>query len=184
MTFNDHELVIGCRRNDRVSQRRLYDAYAGRMMVVCLRYVKSRDEAEDILQESFIKVFEKIDTFRFECPLSAWIKRIVVNTALNFLRDNRRYRFAEELETVQDEVTATVSDDLNWKDLLQLVQDLPPGCRTVFNLYAIEGYQHQEIAEMLGISEGTSKSQYSRAKSLLQRMLTSFPYRLSENGKV
>ncbi|MFT4032495.1 MAG: RNA polymerase sigma factor [Siphonobacter sp.] len=171
MTFDEHELVMGCRHNDRVSQRRLYDAFAGRMMVVCLRYVKSRDEAEDILQESFIKIFEKIGTFRFECPLGAWVKRIVVNTTLNYLRDNRRYRFAEELETVQDTVELTSTDELHWKDLLQVVQQLPAGCRTVFNLYAIEGYQHQEIAELLGISEGTSKSQYSRAKGLLQRIL-------------
>lgn len=180
MVFDEHELVMGCRRKDRVSQRRLYDAFAGRMLVVCLRYVKSRDEAEDILQESFIKVFDKIDTFRFECPLGAWIKRIVVNTTLNYLRDNRRYRFTEELDHVAEEVATTFSEELHWKDLLQLVQELPPGCRAVFNLYAIEGYQHQEIASMLDISEGTSKSQYSRAKSLLQRMLTN--HRMTENG--
>ncbi len=179
MTFDEQELVSGCRRKDRVSQRRLYDAFAGRMLVVCLRYVKSRDEAEDILQESFIKVFDKIDSFRFESPLAAWIKRIVVNTALNYLRDNRRYHFTEELEHVPEEVATTFTDDLQWKDLLSLVQELPPGCRAVFNLYAIEGYQHQEIATLLDISEGTSKSQYSRAKALMQKMLIN--HRIAEN---
>ncbi|MFN8358097.1 MAG: RNA polymerase sigma factor [Spirosomataceae bacterium] len=172
--LSEQEIIHGCRSNDRAAQRRLYDLYAGKMHVVCLRYARTTAEAEDILQEAFIKVFEKIGTFRQECPLSVWIKRIVVNTALNHVRTYHRWQDTVDAETVEGEIEDEHSgvSGFHFQELLQLVRELPTGCQTVFSLYAIEGYQHNEIAQLLNISEGTSKSQYSRARMLLQRMLT------------
>jgi RNA polymerase sigma factor (sigma-70 family) len=175
MAFDEREIVLGCRRNDRGSQRRLYDAYAGRMLVVCLRYTKDRADAEDVLQDAFVKVFDKIGTYRFESPLLGWIKAIVVNTALNHLRSRRPWQFTEDLDqTAAQELdpATTPLSGLHLTELMALIGRLPAGCRTVFNLYAIEGYPHHEIAELLGISEGTSKSQYSRARYLLQKLLS------------
>lgn len=154
-------------------QRLLYEQYAGKLFVVCKRYIKDAEDAEDVLQDAFIKVFKYIETFRFECPLEAWLKRIVINTALKQLRKQKPW----ENTTDVDEVASLLPQAdaslpaLNYKYLLQLIQELPPGCQTVFNLYAIEGYNHPEIAELLGISEGTSKSQFFRARALLQQKL-------------
>ncbi len=173
MPLDERAVVAGCSRNERGAQKRLYDAYAGRMLVVCLRYVKSRMEAEDVLQEAFVKVFEKIDTFRFESPLEGWVKKVVVNTALNYLRSQRQWTWIAPIETAENSVgeAASAPSGLHFQELIALVQQLPPGCRAVFNLYAIEGYNHREIADLLGVTEGTSKAQYARARHLLQGML-------------
>ncbi len=154
-------------------QRLLYERYAGKLFVVCKRYVKDADEAEDVLQDAFVKIYQHIGTFRFECPLEAWLKRIVINTALKHLRKQKPWENSTDIDELApmlpqaDESLPT----LNYKYLLQLIQELPPGCRTVFNLYAIEGYNHPEIADLLAISEGTSKSQLFRARTLLQQKL-------------
>lgn len=154
-------------------QRQLYERFAGKLFVVCKRYTKDADDAEDVLQDAFVKIFRHIDSFRFESPLEVWLKRIVINTALKHIRKQKPWEHTTDVE----EVAATLSQadeslpTLNYQYLLQLIQELPPGCRTVFNLYAIEGYSHPEIAEMLDISEGTSKSQFSRARFLLQQKL-------------
>lgn len=155
-------------------QQALYDKYSGQMYAVALRYAKMQQEAEDILQEAFIKVFQKIDTFRQDSSLVHWIKKVVINTALNSQR-SKLYMYpmvdVEELKSWTQEGTAI--SDFSHQELLQMVQELPDGCRVIFNLYAIEGYKHHEIAKMLEISEGTSKSQYSRAKMLLQQKVLS-----------
>lgn len=154
-------------------QRLLYERYAGKLFVVCKRYVKDADEAEDVLQDSFIKIYKHIDTFRFECPLEAWLKRIVINTALKHLRKQKPWENTDDIDDVAPRLPQADESlpALNYQYLLQLIQELPPGCRTIFNLYAIEGYNHPEIAELLGISEGTSKSQFFRARTLLQQKL-------------
>ncbi|GAB4131420.1 MAG: RNA polymerase sigma factor [Raineya sp.] len=143
------------------------------MLVVALRYTSGRLEAEDVLQESFIKVFKNIHSFRQDCSLETWIKRIVINTALKQNR-SKLYLFpaldVQDLSEDYQESTEFLSQ-LHYEDLLAMVQKLAPRYRVIFNLYAIEGYQHNEIAEMLGISEGTSKSQYSRAKQVLKEMI-------------
>lgn len=154
-------------------QRLLYERYAGKLFVVCKRYVKDTDEAEDVLQDAFVKVYQHIGTFRAECPLEAWLKRIVINTALKHLRKQKPW---ENTVDVNDLAPMLPQADeslpaLNYQYLLRLVQELPPGCRTIFNLYAIEGYNHPEIADLLDISEGTSKSQLFRARALLQQKL-------------
>ena len=140
-------------------------------MVVCLRYTKGVDEAEDILQEGFIKVFNAIKSFRQEAKLETWITRIMVNTALNAQR-KKMYLYpmvdVEDLHLPEQEISLS---GIHFKQLLELIQSLPQGCQIVFNMFAIEGYSHKEIAELLGISEGTSKSQFARAKSLLQQKL-------------
>ena len=171
---DEYALVEGCRRQDRIMQRLLYERYAGKLFVVCKRYIKDADEAEDVLQDSFVKIFRHIDTFRFECPLEAWLKRIVINTALKYLRKQKPWEITstdvQEVGSVLPQADESLPA-LNYQYLLQLIQELPTGCRMVFNLYAIEGYNHPEIARMLDIAEGTSKSQYARARSLLQQKI-------------
>ena len=154
-------------------QRQLYERFAGKLFVVCKRYVKDPDEAEDVLQDSFVKIYRSIGNFRFECPLEAWLKRIVINTALKHLRKQKPWEHTTDvLEMAPFLPQADQSlPTLNYQYLLGLVSELPPGCRTVFNLYAIEGYTHPEIADLLDIAEGTSKSQYARARNLLQQKL-------------
>jgi RNA polymerase sigma factor (sigma-70 family) len=169
--LGEQELIDGCRKGDRSFQRALYDRFSRKMLVVCLRYSKSSAEAEDILQEAFVKVFQGIKDFRQESKLETWITRIMVNTALNAQR-KKLYLFpmvdVEDTNLTEEEVSVT---GMNVQDLLDMIQSLPQGCQVVFNMFAIEGYSHKEIADMLGISEGTSKSQYARARSLLQNKL-------------
>lgn len=173
MLLDEKHLISSCRKQCPKAQKSLYEAFAGKMLVVAMRYTKGRLEAEDVLQESFIKIFKNISTFREECSLEVWIKRIVINTAL---KQNRSKLYLFPALDVQDlgedyqESTECLSQ-LHYEDLLAMVQKLAPRYRVVFNLYAVEGYQHYEIAEMLGISEGTSKSQYSRAKQILKEMI-------------
>ncbi|TAF32154.1 MAG: RNA polymerase sigma factor [Cytophagales bacterium] len=169
----EESIVSACISGDRKAQRKLYDTYSRKMYVVSLRYSKTTAEAEDILQEAFLKIFDAIGDFKYECPLDYWIKRIVINTAL---KHNRRKMDQMPFEEVSDlNYTPNLHDgdvsNHNFKDLLAMIQRLAPGCQVVFNLHAIEGFKHKEIAEMLSITEGTSKSQYARAKMLLQEML-------------
>ncbi len=169
--LNETELIAECRKGTRTFQKALYDCYCRKMMAVCLRYSKSTPEAEDVMQEGFVKVFHAIKDFRQESKLETWITRIMVNTALNAQR-KKLYLFpmvdVEEINIPDEEMSIS---GMHFTQLLELIQSLPQGCQMVFNLYAIEGYGHKEIAEMLGISEGTSKSQFARAKSLLQAKL-------------
>src|SRR6187455_1083572 len=169
--LSENELIEGCRKGNRASQKALYDRYCRKMLVVCLRYSKTTAEAEDILQEGFVKVFNAIKDFRQESKLETWITRIMVNTALNAQR-KKMYLYpmvdVEDLRLPEQEVSLS---GIHFNQLLELIQSLPQGCQIVFNMFAIEGYSHKEIAELLGISEGTSKSQFARAKSLLQQKL-------------
>ncbi len=169
--LGEQELIEGCRKPDRAIQKALYERYCRKMMVVCLRYSKSTLEAEDVLQEGFVKVFQGIKNFRGESKLETWITRIMVNTALNSQR-RKLYLLpmvdVTEIDLPEHEMSVS---DLNYSQLLDMIQSLPQGCQVVFNLFAIEGYGHKEIGELLGISEGTSKSQYARARSLIKSKL-------------
>lgn len=169
--LSENELIDGCRKGNRASQKALYDRFCKKMMVVCLRYSKSTPEAEDILQEGFVKVFQGLEGFRQDAKLETWMTRIMVNTALNHHR-KKLYLYpmvdVEDIDLPQTEVSLS---GIHFTQLLEMIQALPQGCQVVFNLFAIEGYGHKEISEMLGISEGTSKSQFARARSLLQRRL-------------
>ncbi|NQZ77492.1 MAG: RNA polymerase sigma factor [Ekhidna sp.] len=168
MSFTEEKLIKGCQKGKREFQQMLYDKYSEGMFLVALRYSKAQQEAEDILQEAFIKVFKNIKHFRKDSSLAYWIKRIVVNTALNHQRSKLYLYPMVDVSDLDDwsERESAISD-LSYEELLSLIQELPTGCQVIFNLFAVEGYKHHEIAEKLNISEGTSKSQYSRAKVLL-----------------
>ncbi len=145
------------------------------MYAVCLRYAGKAEEAEDILQEGFIKVFKKLDSYRGDGSFDGWVRRIFVNTAIeHFRRKKYLMPVTEKEENTIEGKGISVLDDLAARDIMALVQELSPGYRTVFNMYVVEGYTHKEIADMLGISEGTSKSQLSRAKVILQEMVKKF----------
>ena len=168
------QLIHACLQNDRNAQRKLYQTYAGRMLVVCSRYAQSSAEAEDILQDAFIKIFQNLSKFRAESTLGSWIKRIVVNTAINQIRAGIHFKDMSDVQEYENQVSDNQSgiETIQFQELIEMIQKLPKGCRAVFNLFAIEGYKHHEIAEMLNITEGTSKSQYSRAKVILQGILS------------
>lgn len=179
--MSDEELVKGCLAKDPAAQKLLFDTYSRKMMGVCLRYADDADEAQDMLQNGFIRVFEKLDSFKAMGSLEGWIRKIVVNESLTWIRKNKYRQNDIALEDVKTGINdeSKKGTELNEKDLLKMIAKLPTGFRTVFNLYAIEGYSHKEIAEMLGITEGTSKSQYARAKAQLQKAL-SLEYELTE----
>jgi RNA polymerase sigma factor (sigma-70 family) len=162
-------------QGNRRMQEELYRRFSPRMYAVCLRYASNAEEAEDILQEGFIKIFKKLDSFRGDGSFEGWIRRIFVNTAIEHFRRKRYLMPVTEKEenTIEGKYTS-VLDELGAKDIMALIQELSPGYRTVFNMYVVEGYTHKEIADMLGISEGTSKSQLSRAKVILQDMVRNF----------
>lgn len=170
--ISDSDLIKGCLENDRRMQQQLYNRFASKMYGVCLRYTGNADDAQDILQDGFVKVFRKLDSFRGEGSFEGWIRRIFVNTAIeHFRRKNYLQPVTEKEESQIESKTVSALDGLSEKDILKLVQQLSPGYRTVFNLYVVEGFSHKEIASMLDISEGTSKSQLSRAKVILQDMI-------------
>ncbi len=173
--ISDSDLIRGCMESDRRMQEELYRRFSPRMYAVCLRYAGNAEEAEDILQEGFIKVFKKLDSFRNEGSFEGWIRRIFVNTAIEHFRRKKYLLPVTEKEenTIEGKYTS-VLDELGAKDIMALVQELSPGYRTVFNMYVVEGYTHKEIADQLGISEGTSKSQLSRAKVILQDMVRTY----------
>jgi RNA polymerase sigma-70 factor (ECF subfamily) len=153
-------------------QEELYRRFSPRMFAVCLRYAGNSEEAEDILQEGFIKIFKKLNSFRGEGSFEGWIRRIFVNTAIEHFRRKRYLQpVTEKEESTIEGNFLSVLDNLAEKDILDLVRQLSPGYRTVFNMYVVEGYTHKEIGDILSISEGTSKSQLSRAKVILQGMV-------------
>jgi len=166
----DHQkLVKDCLKGKSQAQRELYELFAQTMLGVCYRYTRSVRDAEDVLQEGFIKVFHHLAQYKQQGELGAWIRRIMVNTALNYLKRNRKYQ--EEMFFTEEYLHPVTDDDpavrLQAKELADLIRQLPQGYQVIFNLHAVEGFTHVEIGEMLGISDGTSRSQYSRARNLL-----------------
>ncbi|PJA09254.1 MAG: RNA polymerase subunit sigma-70 [Flavobacteriales bacterium CG_4_10_14_0_2_um_filter_32_8] len=172
--MSDEQLVKKCLEKDTLAQKHLFDVYSKKMMGVCLRYAKDSDEAQDVLQIGFIKVFEKLDTYKREGSLEGWIRKIIVNTALDIIRKNKKFMNDVEMEKVDYQLqnyNEDAVDVLSVQDLLSVIQKMPTGFKTVFNMYVIEGYSHQEIADELNISVNTSKSQLSRARAHLQKVL-------------
>ena len=174
MRMNEEQLVNKCLEKDVLAQKQLFEFYSKRMMGVCLRYSKDMDEAKDVLQMGFIKIFEKLEMYNHKGSLEGWIRKIIVNTALDNIRKNKKLMNNVEIEKVDYQLhnyNENAIDVLSAQDLLKVIQSMPTGFRTVFNMYAIEGYSHKEIAEELNVSVSTSKSQFSRARVYLQKIL-------------
>ena len=169
----DIQLIRSCIKGDRASQKVMYDRLAPRMFPICIRYIGDRVTAEDVLQDGFITLFEKLESYKGEGSFEGWARRIFVTTALMALRKKDALKMSDELEAVRGMKADTVSQvqNIGYKELMNLIMSLPPGFRTVFNLYSIEGYSHKEIGDMLGISETTSRTQLSRARIWLQKKI-------------
>jgi RNA polymerase sigma-70 factor (ECF subfamily) len=176
MMFLEHkytldELLKRCKAGERKAQEALYKQFAAKMMGVCLRYAADRMEAEDMLQNGFIRVFQKMGDFRGDGSFEGWIRRIMVHSSIEYYRKHHKLLvLADELQH-EPSVNPVAAANLDAKDMMAMVQRLSPGYRMVFNLYAIEGYSHREIGEIMGISEGASKSQLSRARSILKGLI-------------
>lgn len=174
--MSEDELIEKCIANDRSAQKMLYDMYAPIMLGICIRYVYERSEAEDILQEGFLKVFNNIKEFGRRGSFEGWMKRIFINTAITHYHKNtkhNKYHYVVENFNIKDKSSTMYGDSEFTKDeLLEVIQSLPSGYKMVFNLFAVEGYKHKEIAKMLKIDINTSKSQYSRAKSIIRKKLS------------
>jgi RNA polymerase sigma-70 factor (ECF subfamily) len=180
--MDEATMIEGCISGNPRAQKQLYDKFSGKMMGVCLRYCSNTDEAEDALQEGFVKVFTKISEFKRDGSFEGWIRRIMVNTALDLLRKNKKHTFNASIDDVNVHLSdgETALNQLAAEDLLMLLSKLPTGYRVVFNMFAIEGFSHKEIAEHLGVTESTSKSQYSRARAFLKESLERLEQRASK----
>ena len=167
-----HQLIGGCIRKDRGSQKMLYKTFYGFSMGICLRYANNRDEAAEVMNQGFFKVFTRIDTYDTTRPFKAWLGKIMTNVSIDYYRANLKMAYADDLDKAENMTDGELPDlKLNYEDLLAMVQRLPNAYRTVFNLYAIEGYTHEEIGEMLDISSGTSKSNLHKARQKLKQMI-------------
>jgi len=171
---SEEQLVIaGCKKNESWARKKLYELYAPAMLGVCVRYTNDLEKAKDVLHEGFIKIFTRIDSYSEEGSLGGWMRRVFVTTALEFLKNDNTWRHANvvdyenEIETVEISVVETMSAE----EILKCISELPKGCQLVFNMYAIEGYSHAEIAKMLNIKEGSSRSQFAHARQLLQNKI-------------
>ncbi len=166
----EQELIDLCRQGDRIAQKALYDRLAPKMFPVCIRYVSQRTVAEDMLQDGFVTLFSKIDTYKGDGSFEGWARKIFVNTCLMYLRKKDALKMSDDIETARH-ISSGYSDQIQnvgYKELMRLITSMPNGFRTVFNLYVLEGYSHKEIAKMLDITEVTSRTQLSRARVWLQ----------------
>ena len=169
----DLQLIDLCIKGDRASQKVLYNRLAPRMFPLCIRYIGNREMAEDVLQDGFITLFTKLEDYKGDGSFDGWARKIFVNTALMSLRKKDALKMSEDLEAIRgmkDDLPSQ-NQNIGYKELMKLVMELPPGFRTVFNMYAIEGYSHKEISDTLGISETTSRTQLSRARIWLQNKI-------------
>lgn len=169
--MTEAELIQRCKKGDRQAQRDLYQRYSPKMYGVCMRYLKNREDAEDVLIEGMFKVFAHLDSYKGAGSFEGWIRRIVVNEALMHLRKRHNFNLTVEVQPYHVATKITAQDKMQERDILKLLDQLPTGYRTVFNMYIIEGYKHREIADLLGISINTSKSQLILAKKKLQSLM-------------
>ncbi len=177
----EKDWIEGCKRQNREAQHALYEFFSSKMYTLCCRYIKDKMEAEDVLVMAFTKIFERIDQYKNEGSFEGWIRRIMVNESLSYLRKNKNMYLETDIEAADREPDYDrIESQMEAEDLMKLIAALPTGYRIVFNLYAVDGFSHQEIAEQLGISENTSKSQLSRARALLQKKLLEADLMLSQ----
>jgi RNA polymerase sigma-70 factor (ECF subfamily) len=169
-----HNLLKGCQKNDRKSQRSLYQHFYGYSMSICLRYADNRDEAVELVNESFMKIFKNIAAFDITRPFRPWIRKILINTCINHFR-KKKVDFADEFDAANNLADSEeILSGISYQEILDIIRQLSPAYRAVFNLHVIEGYKHEEIAEMLNISVGASKSNLSKAKKNLQNLLKDY----------
>jgi RNA polymerase sigma-70 factor (ECF subfamily) len=169
---SETDLINGCLNKDRKMQEMLYNRFSSKMYAVCLRYCKDAEEAQDLLQDGFVKIFKNLEKFRGEGSFEGWIRRIFVNTSIEHFRKSlKNFSVSDTQEVIVEDPSWNALDNLAEKDIIKMIQKLSPGYRQVFNMYVIEGYAHKDIGEILGISEGTSKSQLARAKAILKKMV-------------
>jgi RNA polymerase sigma factor (sigma-70 family) len=175
-TVSESDLIKGCIAGDRRMQEELYRRFSPKMYAVCLRYANNADDAQDLLQEGFIKVYRNLHRFRAEGSFEGWIRRVFVNTSIEHFRkkSTRLSMVTDKEENTIVDADITALHRLAEKDIINIIQELSPGYRTVFNLYVVEGYSHKEIGDLMGISEGTSKSQLARAKGVLQKRIAQY----------
>lgn len=171
--MDEQQLIAGCKKGNRLAQRELYETYSRRMLAVCLRYVNDRETARDLMQDGFVKIFTSIGSYSGIGSFEGWMRRIFVNCALEYLRKSDVLKESFDLDNAPEPVQPCSSaiSDMSAKELMELIGRLPVGFRTVFNMFAIEGYSHKEISEKLGITESTSRSQYTRARQMLQKRI-------------
>lgn len=171
--MTEESILKGCLKNDAVAQKELYNRYSPKMLAVCYRFAHNREDAEDMLQEGFIKVFSQIHTFRNQGAFEGWVRRIIVHTCINNLKKNKKFNESVDIihATSMQVREESVPSIVQAKQVVECIRVLPIGYRTVLNLYAIEGYSHREIGAMLDIEESTSRSQYTRAKQMLEDIL-------------
>ena len=176
--FSEEEIIIECIKGNRKAEKHLYTKYSALFYAICLRYTQSREEAEDVLITGFTSIFESLPMYKKQGSFEGWMKRIMINTAINHYRANKKHLLDLDLEEIDtlNEISQKTYQDINIKDILNQIQRMPQGYKQIFNLYALEGYKHAEIAEMLNISESTSKTQYAKAKKWLQSHLEDFKY--------
>ncbi|MBT9146003.1 MAG: ECF RNA polymerase sigma factor SigW [candidate division WS2 bacterium] len=174
MKLSEKEIIAGCKEQKPLAQSALYQQYSSRLMAICARYAYTSFEAEDIFQDAFVKVFKNIEQYKGEGSFEGWLKHIFVNTAINHFHKNKKHyhqsdsaEFSENFITEEDAVS-----QMSAAELTQIISQLPDGYRMVFNLYVVDGYTHKEIGELLGISEGTSKSQLAKGKAILKKIIT------------
>ena len=172
--MSEEEMIKGCLKNNPLAQRTLYNKLGPKMMGVCLRYMTNTEEAQDVLQDGFIKVFDKLGAYSGAGSFEGWVRRIFVNTALDAIRKNKHLKHQAQIDDVAFALKSNdfIFETLVAEDLINVLQELPLGYKTVFNLYAIEGYSHKEIAKKMNVTISTSKSQFSRAKAMLRKKIT------------
>lgn len=177
--MNESQLIAACKKQDRSAQKALYERYAGKMMTVCLRYCRNYETAEDLLHDGFLHVFTQIGSYAGKGSFEGWLRRIFVNLALeNYRKEKQKYRFMEEYSYINADESETPEDDsldienIPREEVFDMIRNLPPGYRKVFNMYIFEEMSHKEIAEVLGINEAASRSQFFRAKNMLRKKIS------------
>ena len=172
--MDEESLIAGCIKGNQIAQKTLFDSFSPKFFALCLRYMKSTDDAEDVLQEGMVKIFTKLPEYRGKGSFEGWMRRIVVNTCLDQIRKNQKLKFDVSIDQAEYKLSmnAFILEKMSANELIEEIKKMPPGYRVVFNMFAIEGYSHQEIAEKLGVKESTSKSQYLRARAYLKERIS------------
>ena len=172
--MNEQAIIKGCLHKDPLSQRELYNYFSPKMLSICFRFSYSREDAEDMLQEGFIRIFSQLHTYAGKGAFEGWVRRIIVHTCINFIKKHKKFNDSVDIDHVGDVLSSkeeSLASIMQGRQIIDCIRQLPLGYRTVLNLYAIEGYSHKEIGELLEIGESTSRSQYTRARSMLEKLL-------------